>query len=125
MARQRLQKLLAAAGICSRRRAEELLQQGRVQVNGQRAVLGDQADPLLDEILLNGQPLPAAASPLTLLLHKPRGVHSTCYDPAGRVVAGGVHPPGLMQQQGERRGRRWQRLTIEQYFIQQGIGLVP
>jgi hypothetical protein len=57
MARQRLQKLLAAAGICSRRRAEELLLQGRVQVNGQRAVLGDQADPLLDEVLLNGQPL--------------------------------------------------------------------
>lgn len=100
MARQRLQKLLAAAGICSRRRAEELLQQGRVQVNGQRAVLGDQADPLLDEILLNGQPLPAAASPLTLLLHKPRGVHSTCYDPAGRATVLELLPPRLARGRG-------------------------
>ena len=45
--------------------------------------------------------------------------------PAGRVVAGGVHSPGLVQEQGERRGRRWQRLTVEQHLIQQGIGLVP
>ncbi|MFZ4803810.1 MAG: pseudouridine synthase [Synechococcus lacustris] len=100
MARQRLQKLLAAAGICSRRRAEELLVQGRVKVNGKRAVLGDQADPLLDEVLLNGQPLPAAATPLTVLLHKPRGVHSTCYDPAGRPTVLELLPPRLARGRG-------------------------
>ena len=50
----RLQKLIAAAGICSRRHAEELLQQGRVQVNGRTAQLGDRADPDTDDIRLDG-----------------------------------------------------------------------
>ena len=48
--RQRLQKLMSAAGHCSRRQAEELLRQGRVEVNGRTAGLGDQADPEIDQI---------------------------------------------------------------------------
>lgn len=50
MTRQRLQKLIAAAGICSRRHAEELLREGRVKVNQVKAGLGDQADPSIDRI---------------------------------------------------------------------------
>ncbi|MEY4355206.1 MAG: rRNA pseudouridylate synthase, partial [Cyanobacteriota bacterium] len=84
MSRLRLQKLLSAAGVCSRRRAEELMLQGRILVNGVRAKPGDQADPAIDRIEINGKPLPAKASCCTLLLHKPRGVHSTCHDPMGR-----------------------------------------
>ena len=57
MTRQRLQKLIAAAGICSRLHAEELLREGRVKVNQVTAGLGDQADPNLDRIEVDGQPL--------------------------------------------------------------------
>ncbi|MFQ9052946.1 MAG: S4 domain-containing protein [Oscillospiraceae bacterium] len=49
-------KIIAAAGICSRRAAEELLRQGRVRVNGQPAALGDQADPESDIVTVDGQP---------------------------------------------------------------------
>ena len=55
--KERLQKIIAAAGICSRRAAEDLLRQGRVQVNGQIAALGDRADPETDTVTLDGQPL--------------------------------------------------------------------
>ncbi len=63
MAAERLQKLIAATGLCSRRRAEDLLRAGRVRVNGQRASLGDRADPSRDAIAIDGQPLAAAAAP--------------------------------------------------------------
>ena len=88
MPRERLQKLLAAAGICSRRRAEDLLLQGRVRVNGSVAGLGDQADANIDLVELDGQPLRAAVPRQTLLLHKPPGVVSSCHDPQGRHGAG-------------------------------------
>ena len=55
--KERLQKIIAAAGICSRRAAEDLLRQGRVQVNGQIAALGDRADPESDIVTVDGQPL--------------------------------------------------------------------
>ena len=58
MTRQRLQKLIAAAGLCSRRKAEVWLQQGRVTVDQQQAGLGDQADPEHQLICVDGQPLP-------------------------------------------------------------------
>ena len=57
MTRQRLQKLIAAAGLCSRRKAELLLQQGRVTVDQQLAGLGDQADPEHQLICVDGRPL--------------------------------------------------------------------
>ena len=58
--------------------------QGRVLINGQAAQPGDQADPAVDRIEVDGRLLPAPSQGLTLLLHKPRGVHATCHDPRGR-----------------------------------------
>jgi pseudouridine synthase len=97
---QRLQKLIAAAGVCSRRRAEELLQAGRVQVNGHTVQLGDRADPNADDIRLDGQPLRPKAPPLVLLLNKPVGVVSSCRDPEGRPTVLDLLPPELARGQG-------------------------
>lgn len=84
---ERLQKLMAQAGICSRRRAEELLRQGRVAVNGHSAALGDRADLQKDEITVDGVALPAPPKPVYLLLHKPRGYVTTLSDERGRPTA--------------------------------------
>lgn len=100
MAAERLQKLIAQAGICSRRRAEDLLRAGRIQVNGSVAQLGDRADPHCDAIALDGRPLQAAAAPLVLLLNKPAGVISSCHDPEGRPVVLDLLPPELARGQG-------------------------
>lgn len=100
MAAERLQKLIAQAGVCSRRRAEELLRDGRVTVNGQRAQLGDKADPNSDSIALDGEPLGAAAAPMVLLLNKPAGVLSSCFDPEGRPIVLDFLPPELGRGQG-------------------------
>lgn len=107
MAAERLQKLIAAAGLGSRRRVEELLRQGRVAVNGQPARLGDRADPDRDAVTVDGRPLQPPPGRLTLLLNKPMGVLSTCHDPHGRptvldllparLQAGlGLHPVGRL-----------------------------
>lgn len=100
MARERLQKLMAAAGFCSRRRGEELLRQGRVRVNGRPAGLGDQADAARDRIEVDGRPLQAAPPSLTLLLNKPVGVLCTCHDPRGRPTVLDLLPPPLRRGQG-------------------------
>jgi 16S rRNA pseudouridine516 synthase len=100
MAAERLQKLIAATGLCSRRRAEDLLRAGRVCVNGERASLGDRADPSCDAIRIDGQPLAAAAAPLLLLLNKPLGVLCSCRDPRGRPTVLDLLPPELQQGQG-------------------------
>jgi pseudouridine synthase len=92
---ERLQKLIAAAGLCSRRHAEELLRQGKVRVNGRVAALGERADPNRDRIQVNGRPLAPAAAPLTLLLNKPAGVLSTCHDPRRRPTLLQLLPPDL------------------------------
>ena len=81
---ERLQKLLSAAGICSRRAAEEYITAGRVTVNGETAELGRRADPERDEILVDGKPLKAEDEKLYLLLHKPRGYVTTLSDEKGR-----------------------------------------
>ncbi|MFN9646797.1 MAG: pseudouridine synthase, partial [bacterium] len=107
MAQERLQKLIAGSGLCSRRQAETLLRQGQVQVNGAVATLGDQADLGVDLIAIAGHPLPAPPAPLTLLLHKPAGVLCTCSDPQGRPTVidllperwrhqSGLHPVGRL-----------------------------
>lgn len=83
---QRLQKLMAAAGLCSRRQAEVLIEAGRVTVNGRVAGLGDQADPRQDKILVDGRPLKRHETPCYLLMHKPVGVVTTLNDPGGRPV---------------------------------------
>jgi pseudouridine synthase len=100
MAAERLQKLMAAAGFCSRRRGEELLREGRVQVNGRMAALGDRADAERDDIRIDGRPLRAAPAPLTLLLNKPPGVLSTCHDPRGRPTVLDLLPTELQRGQG-------------------------
>lgn len=84
---ERIQKLIAAAGLCSRRAAEELLRQGRVQVNGLPAALGDRADGERDQITVDGQPLRQETEKVYLLLNKPRGYVTTASDERGRPTA--------------------------------------
>lgn len=93
---QRLQKILSAAGIASRRRAEELISAGRVAVNG-RVVheLGAKADPERDRIEVDGERLAPPGARRTIVLHKPRGIVSAMSDPEGRpTVAALVRDAG-------------------------------
>lgn len=84
---ERLQKVLSAAGVCSRRTAEGYITAGRVTVNGLPAALGQRADPERDEIRLDGRPLGAKAPPVYLMLNKPRGYVTTLSDEKGRPTA--------------------------------------
>lgn len=81
---ERIQKLLSAAGICSRRQGEEYLLAGRVTVNGQTARLGEKADPERDAVALDGVPLRPLARHTYLMLHKPAGYVTTLSDDKGR-----------------------------------------
>ena len=81
---ERLQKLLSAAGVCSRRAAETYIADGRVTVNGQPAELGQRADPERDDIQVDGKPLAPRAEHVYLLLNKPRGYVTTLADERGR-----------------------------------------
>lgn len=80
----RLQKILSAAGVCSRRKAEEYITAGRVTVNGVTAGLGDRADPERDAIALDGRAITRTGSRTVLMLYKPRGVVTTLSDEKGR-----------------------------------------
>ena len=80
MPAERLQKVLAAAGVASRRGAESLIAAGRVTVDGRVATLGTQADPERAVIAVDGRVIGAAAAHAYLLLHKPPGVTSTTRD---------------------------------------------
>ncbi len=85
MPEERLQKVLAHAGVASRRRAEEMILDGRVTVNGQVVEeLGTKVDPVRDTILVDGRPLGRPEPPAYFLLHKPRGVLSSARDAYGR-----------------------------------------
>ena len=77
MSEVRLQKIMAQAGIASRRKSEELIEQGLVTVDGKIAKLGDKADPFEVEIRVEGKPLPKRERYRYIMLHKPRGVLST------------------------------------------------
>ena len=81
---ERLQKLLSAAGVCSRRAAEDYLNAGRVTVNGETARLGQKADPDRDEICVDGAPLRRPEQMVYLMLNKPRGYVTTLSDEQGR-----------------------------------------
>lgn len=85
---QRIQKIIAEAGLLSRRAAEEAIRAGRVTVNGRRAQLGESADAETDEIRLDGARLPAREETVTVLLHKPRGFVCTMSDEKGRRTVG-------------------------------------
>ncbi len=86
--KERLQKLIAAAGLASRRQAEEWIEAGRVTVNGRRASLGERAAPHLDRIEVDGRPLPRRQKNVTVMLNKPAGYVTTRHDPQGRPVVG-------------------------------------
>lgn len=81
---ERIQKLLSAAGVCSRRTAEGYIIAGRITVNGVPAQLGQRADPQQDDIRVDGQPLDRRPAPVYLMLNKPRGYVSTLSDEKGR-----------------------------------------
>ena len=93
MAEERLQKILARAGVTSRRKAEDLIREGRVTVNGAVAGIGDKADPARDAVKLDGKRVHLPATHRYLLLNKPRAVMSTLSDPEGRPTVMEFVPP--------------------------------
>jgi len=110
MAKERLQKLIARSGLCSRREADRLVSEGRVTVNGHTAVLGDKADPDIDHIKVDGKRVKAAEPNRYVLLYKPRAVMTTCDDPEERttvidlvrpIVKERVFPVGRLDYQSE------------------------
>jgi len=96
---QRLQKLIAAAGIASRRHAEELITSGKVTINGRVTTeLGTKADPAKDHIKVSGKlinPLLSRQQKVYVLLNKPRGYLSSVSDPEGRPLVTELLPPSL------------------------------
>jgi 23S rRNA pseudouridine2605 synthase len=110
MAEERLQKIIARSGLCSRREADRMVSEGRVTVNGRTAALGDKADPETDHIKVDGKRLKAAEPFRYVLLYKPRAVMTTCDDPEERttvidlvrpVVKERVFPVGRLDYQSE------------------------
>jgi len=86
MPEERLQKLIARSGQCSRRDAEQLIRDGRVTVNGRVAGLGDRADGERDHVKVDGKALRRSEPLRYLLLYKPREVMTTCDDPEERTT---------------------------------------
>lgn len=84
MAQERVQKILAQAGIASRRKAEEMIQEGLVTINGKLAKLGDKADLETDSIKISGKLLRTKEAPVYLAVYKPKAVISALSDPEGR-----------------------------------------
>ena len=101
MPAERLQKLLAAAGVASRRGAEELIAAGRVTVNGAVAGLGDRADLAEDRVALDGAPIGAAETTVHFAVHKPRGLLSSAHAERGRDPVTALVPPSAFD------GRLW------------------
>ena len=107
--KSRLQKILAEAGVASRRKAEQMIAGGRVTVNGRPARLGDSAVPGKDIIAVDGQRLAQPAGKIYLALHKPRGFVTTMEDERGRrcvaqLVGGApgrVYPVGRLDKDSE------------------------
>ncbi|MFM2106170.1 MAG: hypothetical protein RL338_1202 [Chloroflexota bacterium] len=113
MTAERLQKVLAAAGIASRRGAEALIEAGRVTIDGRVAAVGEQVDPASVSIAVDGRPIASGAPPVYVALHKPLGVTSTVRDRhAERTVvelvprelvrrAGRLYPVGRLDRDSE------------------------
>lgn len=92
---ERLQKMMARAGIGSRRSCEEIIRQGRVSVDGKIATLGQKADPSRQRITVDGQALNVAAPPVYVAIHKPWGVLAVSKDDRGRTTVRDLVPvPG-------------------------------
>ena len=94
---ERIQKLISAAGLMSRRAAETLIADGRVKINGHTAAVGEKADPVTDTILVDGKPLPESGNKVYIMLNKPRGYVTTMSDEKGRKCI-----PELMEELPER-----------------------
>jgi 23S rRNA pseudouridine2605 synthase len=90
---ERLQKVLARAGVGSRRACEELIADGRVTVNGEVAILGRRIDPAIDEVELDGALVVVNDDLVHYLLNKPAGVVTTAADPQGRPTVVELVPP--------------------------------
>ena len=106
---ERLQKIISASGLMSRRAAEQLITAGKVRVNGIPAELGMKADPEEDNIVVDGKPLLSREKHVTVMLNKPAGVVTTLHDEQGRPsvasLVQGVHarvyPVGRLDQYSE------------------------
>jgi 23S rRNA pseudouridine2605 synthase len=96
MPAERLQKILAAAGVASRRGSEALIAAGRVTVDGRVARIGEQVDPAVTRIEIDGRPMPGAAAPIYLALHKPAGVTSTVRDRHAETTVLDLVPTALI-----------------------------
>jgi len=134
---ERLQKLMAAAGVCSRRQAEAWIAAGRVRLNGVTAALGDKADRARDEITVDGKPLPGRPAFVYVMLNKPAGYVTTLSDEKGRptvleLVRGvktRVFPVGRLDLMSEglllltNDGTLAQRLTHPSYKAEKGYRL--
>jgi 23S rRNA pseudouridine2605 synthase len=95
MSEERVQKILARAGISSRRKAEELIREGLVTINGRVAELGEKADPERDAIKVDGKRIQPSQHHRYLLLNKPKGYMSTVADPEGRNTVMDLVPPAM------------------------------
>lgn len=107
--KERLHKIIASSGVCSRRGAEKYIAGGRVTVNGNVASLGDSADREHDVIMVDGKKLPENNGHLYIMLNKPRGVVTTMHDDKGRktvadfvsAVNARVYPVGRLDYDSE------------------------
>ncbi|RMD57338.1 MAG: rRNA pseudouridine synthase, partial [Nitrospirae bacterium] len=86
MVKERIQKFIAYAGIASRRKAEELIRDGLVTVNGKRAVIGMKVDPLKDYIKVNNKLITRNEPLVYIMFNKPQHCITSMYDPEGRVT---------------------------------------
>ena len=82
--RIRLQKYMSENGIASRRKSEEMIEAGKVKVNGRVATLGDKVDPVRDKIVVSGKRVVRNKTKMYIMLHKPRGFVTTMSDELGR-----------------------------------------
>jgi 23S rRNA pseudouridine2605 synthase len=92
---ERVQKVLSRCGVASRRAAEALIRDGRIEVNGAVVSVGDRMRPGVDELRFDGEVVPAAAKPIVLLLNKPVGTLCSEKDPDGRRLVHHLVPPQL------------------------------
>lgn len=109
MAEVRLQKFLAESGVASRRKSEELIEQGKVKVNGRLASIGDKIDPKKDTVTVSGKKIVKTKTFTYIVLHKPRGFITTMNDEMDRKcvaelikdVPGRVYPVGRLDRDSE------------------------